>query len=302
VCVGEVKQNVAANRVSQKAESVFNLGEAPPPIGLTAHRREKVTVSVRTSREHCKVLKIGWSKRDGSLFVHLPYFKHHYGLLARPVLRAGVDTQQVGLEATGKTVSHRVKFTYHPDGEVHFSQDRKILTVIRKRSTPIVEACGHVFTLICQGPSDFEPVSSKGKRASDLLLTFGLPGSIPEAVMIVGHFFVRAQLKQAVPHLTPSSRGPVVPLQWPNGAIHQAFLLENPHVVSPESILALYCEPLAAFSSDTESTMVFYGGFDPANVALDPQQETAMLALIYAAAGFESLRARVGSIDYSPNP
>ncbi|MDP2996018.1 MAG: hypothetical protein Q8N47_00935 [Bryobacterales bacterium] len=272
-----------------------------PETQLIAHRQERTTVSVRTSTEHCKVLKIGWSKRDGSLFVHLPYFKHRHGLLARPVLKAGGGPQQVSLERTGKTVSHRVKFTYHADGEVHFSQDGKILTVIRKRSTPIREASGHVFTLMCHGLSDFEPVRSAGKPASGFLLALSLPGSIPEAVKIVGSFFVRAQLRQAVPELTPSSHGPAVRLLWPNGEIHQVHLLENPHVVSPTSVLALYCEPLAAFSPDSDSTMVFYGGFDPANVALDPEEETVMLALIYPAAGFEFLQARVGSIDYSPN-
>ncbi|MEK7993766.1 MAG: hypothetical protein AAB403_08195 [Planctomycetota bacterium] len=278
------------------------LGDVAPSIGLTAHRHDKVTVSVRTSREHCKFLKIGWSKRDGSLFVHLPYFKHHHGLLARPMLRAGVETQQVSLEPTGKTASHHVKFTYHPDGEVHFSQDRKILTLIRKRSTPIAGVSGHAFTLICHGLADFEPVTSKRMGASGLLLTFDLPGSPPEAVKIIGHLFVRAELRRAAPDLTPSSHGPVVPLRWPNGTIRRAFLLENPHVVSPKSILALTCEPLATFSSDSESTMVFYGGFDPANVALDLQEGTAMLALIYPAAGFKSLRTRVGSIDYTADP
>ena len=44
----------------------------PAPETLIAHRQERITVSVRTPREHCKVLKIGWSRRDGSLFVHLP--------------------------------------------------------------------------------------------------------------------------------------------------------------------------------------------------------------------------------------
>lgn len=174
--------------------------------------------------------------------------------------------------------------------------------MIRKRSTPIAEACGHVFTLICQGLADYQSVALKGVGTSGLLLTFDLPEPHPSAVKIIGHLFVRTEIKRAAPELTPSSLGPVVPLQWPNGTTRPAFLLENPHVLSPTSILAVTCEPLAAFSSDRESTMVFYGGFDPANVALDLQEETAMLALIYPAAGFECLQARVGSIDYAANP
>ena len=232
----------------------------PAPETLIAHRQERITVSVRTPTEHCKVLKIGWGKRDDSLFVHLPYFRHHHGLLVRPVLRAGAEAQQVSLEATGKTASHRVKFTYHPDGNVHFSQDRKVLTVIRKRSSPIGEASGHVFTLMCQGLSDFQSVALKGTRTSGLLITFDLPGSHPDAVKIIGHLFVRAELRRAAPDLTPSSHGPVVPLRWPDGTIRQAFLLENPHVASPSSILALTCEPLAAFSSDRNRRWCFTGG------------------------------------------
>ena len=72
--------------------------------------------------------------------------------------------------------------------------------------------------------------------------------------------------------------------------------------MSRQSVLSLTCEPLATFSLDREATMVFYGGFDPANVALDLQRETAILALIYPAAAFDALQARVGSIDYVPNP
>lgn len=268
---------------------------------LTAHRRQNVTVSVCSVVEHCQVLKIGWSKRYGSLFVHLPYFKHHHGLLARPVLSAGPQAQQVGLESTGKTVSHLVKFTYHPDGEVHFSQDGKVLTDIRKRSNPVGEASGHVFTLICQGLADFKPVISKPMRDSDILLTFDLAGAPPAAVKILGHMYARTELKPATSDPIPSSYGPVAPLCWPDGTIRLAFLLENPHVVAPASILTLTCEPLRAFSVGSESRMVFYGGFDPTDIALDRRKETSMLALIYPAAGFESLRTRVGSIDYSPN-
>jgi len=72
--------------------------------GLIAQRRKPVTVSVRASRQHSKVLRIGWSKRDGSLFLHLPYFKHRAGLLARPVLRAGVERLRERLLREGATV------------------------------------------------------------------------------------------------------------------------------------------------------------------------------------------------------
>lgn len=64
----------------------------------------------------------------------------------------------------GKVTGHKVKYSHHPDGRVHFSQDGKIRTVIQKKSIPLSEAEGHLFTVQLQGLKDFGELSAKEKQ------------------------------------------------------------------------------------------------------------------------------------------
>lgn len=126
-------------------------------------------VAIKTRSSHAKILQIAWGS-DGTIMVHLPYYKHADGLLSIATMPAGNGTPlQVSLEDAGKVTSHRVKYSHHIDGRAHFSQDGKILTKIKKQSVPLATLSGHVFTAQAQGLQDFEPVSpSDTKRKSRL--------------------------------------------------------------------------------------------------------------------------------------
>lgn len=47
----------------------------------------------------------------------------------------------------GKVTSHKVKYSHHPDGRTHFSQDGKIFTKVIKSSASFDEVDGHLFTV-----------------------------------------------------------------------------------------------------------------------------------------------------------
>jgi hypothetical protein len=57
----------------------------------------------------------------------------------------------VNIECGGKVTSHLVKYSHHPDGRAHFSQDGKILTAIKRQSIALDRQNGHMFTLYIQG-------------------------------------------------------------------------------------------------------------------------------------------------------
>lgn len=89
-------------------------------VGSTHHRLSKVHFHV-----------------DGSLFVMSPSFENHNGLVGEAVLCAGKDKTNLHLPQFAKLTSHNVKYTHHPDGRAHFSQDGQVLTRIKRQSVPL---------------------------------------------------------------------------------------------------------------------------------------------------------------------
>ncbi len=90
---------------------------------VAAVRSEHVVCVVKASELRAKAFQIGFDK-DGSLFIHFPYFQHRTGILSSSEIPAtGGRKADVNLEHGGKVTSHRVKYSHHPDGRAHFSQD-----------------------------------------------------------------------------------------------------------------------------------------------------------------------------------
>jgi hypothetical protein len=48
-----------------------------------------------------------------------------------------------------------VKYAHHRDGEAHFSQTGRVYTHVRKRSVPLNEQIGHLWTIQLQGLNGF---------------------------------------------------------------------------------------------------------------------------------------------------
>lgn len=85
---------------------------------------------VKVSDLRAKAFQVGFDK-DGSLFIHFPYFQHRTGILSSSEIPpTGERKADVNIEHGGKVTSHRVKYSHHPDGRAHFSQDGKIFTAI----------------------------------------------------------------------------------------------------------------------------------------------------------------------------
>jgi hypothetical protein len=118
---------------------------------VTAVRSRRVVGVVKVSALRAKAFQIGFDK-DGSLFIHFPYFQHRTGILSSSEIPAtGERKADVNIEHGGKVTSHRVKYSHHPDGRAHFSQDQKIFTAIKRQSLALDTQNGHMFTLYVQG-------------------------------------------------------------------------------------------------------------------------------------------------------
>jgi hypothetical protein len=264
---------------------------------VKAFQSKQVVVTVNADRHRHKIFQILFGK-DGSLYVSFPYFAHANGLLAEvKVTGPPGATSNVDLSNTGKVASHLVKYSHHPDGRAHFSQDGKVKTVIKRQSVPLREQQGHIFTLLIQGLRAFEsvPLNKENKATPKrTTLTFDVTDRFPKAMRIIGRWYWLEDL-EARPR--PKELGPIVLTVDPDGVWRNSFIVANPD--DPKHVLLLTCTPQDVISQNHD-LMMFYGGFDPPAVIFNPKKPASFLAFSYPADDFENLKKRLGSIDYIP--
>jgi hypothetical protein len=267
-----------------------------PLTDVKAFHAQQIVVTVNADQHRHKILQILFGK-DGSLYVSFPYFAHTDGILAE-VTVTGLpgSTSNIDLAQTGKVASHLVKYSHHPNGEAHFSQDGKVMTMIRRQSVPLYEQRGHIFTVLIQGLRAFDAVGA-GKEnkisAKRTTLTFEITDRFPKAIRVIGRWYWIEDLEFDP---RPSTVGPIVYTIASDGTTHNAFIVANPK--DSKHVLLLTCIPQDAFSSK-HNAMMFIGGFDtPSKV--HSKKATKFLACLYPADDFEELKKKLGTIDYTP--
>ena len=259
------------------------------------------TVIIKRKGVCYKIFQIMFGK-DESLYVNFPYYKHKEGILSHATLKAGSD--KLNLEEGGKVTSHLVKFSYHPDGRVHFSQTGRIKTLIKKQSVPFASQDGHIFTLQLKCFSDFQKFETKKPTHKRHSLLFNLEGTDFDAVKFVGWFYSKKNIKAIIPKNSKvksekDQAGPVFNFLTPKGERRIAVLLSFPNLCSPEEyILFLTCQKNeASLKSDVKSHLTFLGGFDSKEITHNHLQDTSCLALTYPIEYYEKLIHKIGSVD-----
>ena len=134
-----------------------------------------------------KICAISFGK-DDSVYVHMPYFRDAKGMLLRCVGRLIDGQSKVERIELPHTTINRVKFSYHPDGRAHFSQDRKIKTVVVGSLPPLGVHTGILFQLQAYGFDHFEAASQKDLKASPKkALVYCNPSPEAHGIIITGH-------------------------------------------------------------------------------------------------------------------
>jgi hypothetical protein len=210
----------------------------------------------------------------------------------------GQATGEVSLVERGKCASHKVKYTHHPDGRAHFSQDGKIYTKILRQSVPLKSIEGHVFTVQAAGLHEFQPATRRKDlaepTASRVNLPFELGSELPQAIKIVGRLYDAATLETRIVGVV----GPSVPVKDAFGQL-SAFLVGNPCPALANMILFVTCQILPP--QKPWSGLIFQGGFDPSSHFDDVSHSASFLALSYPIEDFDDLEVRLGSADYEPS-
>jgi len=250
---------------------------------------------------HCrKVFQICFSRKDGSVLVNFPYFRHTIGLASVATIPAGEGTQNVSLEPAGKITSHLVKYSHHPDGRAHFSQDTKVFTKIKKRSVPLDAAAGQLCAIMVQGFDAFDEMTSidmvtppSRKRT---VLKFKIEGQAPQALKFVIWCYQTSELRRRnggrdvdpIATLVNSTPAPTRPAYLCSAPLGRA---------GQHRCVVVSCEGLPTTNVRLPEQLLFYGGFDNGPGASDPSVAAQFLALLYPVENAEALRERLGSID-----
>ena len=196
---------------------------------VKAFLSEHIVVTVHADGHRHKIFQLLFGK-DGSMYVTFPYFQHSKGILAEVTVDGPPGTTaQVDLARTGKVASHLVKYSHHPDGEAHFSQHGKILTVIRRRSVPLIEQDGHIFTVLIQGLRAFDSVGNTTEHkvsSKRTTLTFAVKDKFPRAIRFIGRWYWTEDLPIEP---RPPVIGPQIQAVESDGITHNALMVGNPH-------------------------------------------------------------------------
>ena len=267
-------------------------------------RSERYVITVEGSSRRYKLLQLMFRKTDGSLFVTFPYYEHSEGIVSLITWTPEkVPPTSLSLEPGGKATSHLVKYSHHPDGRAHFSQDGKVFTAIKKQSVPINKIQGHIFTVQLQGLTSFDEVSPSEydlpPTTKRTVLNFSFGSEEPEAVKIVGRLYSQDVL---IRNMQSGVLGPVMTVTNPQGKSYSAFLCSTPQGHAGEGkILVITCEGIPKLSKEEETTLTFIGGFDDVAIVNDLSKTTTFLALSYPVENAAELAERIGSIDFIAN-
>ena len=160
--------------------------------------------------------------------------------------------------------SHLVKYSHHPDGRAHFSQDGRVRTEIKKQSVPLDNVEGHLFSLHVQGLHGFEAAQESDKAVAPsrkrTVVRFMLEDPLPGSIKFVGRLHSSGWLQARAVNGMVS---PTMQLVQPDGTTRHAFVWSSPlGTPGQERCLVLSIEPLPRLDQARSTSLVFVAGFD----------------------------------------
>jgi hypothetical protein len=217
---------------------------------------------------------------DGSLYASFPYTPFDRGRVGTITLPANYDESEgVVIGDEFPFTSHNVKYSHHPDGAVHFSQTGRVRSVIRKTGVPFGSISGHIFSVVFQGIERFERLDRAKKTRNRHTHVFSAPVGVGDAYKFVAHVHSERELAQRT---VGSEGGPFIKTIDARGRLAWAVVLVTKFVSDKSrKFILLKLERAERMRSDQDEFMMFIGGFDPPEIALDLSKDTRALMFFY---------------------
>lgn len=230
--------------------------------------------------------------KDGSLYVMFPGFRNYPGIashLVMPATPEGHGSRDYRLSDNGRVTSHMVKYSHHPDGRAHFSQDGKVVTTIRRDAAPLAAQSGHLFSIQIQ---NLEALSVATATRPEMIRIAAPDEAF--ALKLVGWRFPEANFR-ALPPV-----GTDVPVLIDLGGSQKPAAIRGAPLGVPMSdrVIIVTCELTPRLTSDQDDNLIFVGGFDVTEVALNHRTESGFLAMAYPCSDFDELSRSIGNMDY----
>lgn len=234
----------------------------------------------------------------GSIFVQFTYFGDTTGLAAvlRPI-RQPDGQWMMDIGASGQVAPALVKYSHPPDGNAHFSQDGKVVSVLRRQSFPLTTGQGHLFQLDAIHPTTFEALNPGQERANRLYAPFYFADRVPDSIGLAAMCWPFTRLIDLIP---PGGQlGPLETMvHYRTGRNFRAFYVAPPEPAPPTHVLLVNVGPTPLPAGAREPVLIFQGGWDvDVEAKIEPGECLAFMYPITEAAGWEQHR---GSIAYSP--
>lgn len=260
-------------------------------MNLNIIREEEFTIRVVNKGEKYKIFKIKFYKKDGSIFLFFPYFKHSHGILSILKLPANIKNRQtLRFDEVGKITSHLVKYSHRPDGNVHFSLDKKIFTFKKnKKADPLSCDVGHIFKVIFKNLDAFEVDNNNNKT---LNIDFNVNTNNKNDFKILCEW-------KKIPNYNYFDKklNPVVKTK--EGIIEKDKIIGQPtYMPYHDHILTFDLYEKSLNSTDSDDLLLFIGGFDPKFIYKDLSKDFYCLAMMYPAGNYLKLEKIIGSQDF----
>jgi len=265
---------------------------------MGVHEAKRHVIAVETPSGAYKIFAVGYNKKDSSLFIDLPYLKRD-GLIG---VATGIRNEAVTLSDRNfisvGTTKHGIKFSYHPDGRTHFSQDGKIYMTLPNDGVSLSKKTGPICTITAYGLSGFRCVSQKDSREDPTkkgIWALTSSTELPGATFTVF-------LKSENDVRTPSSQGissPIGTMTTPTGSITlPAIAIGQPSAERRyDRVLVVAYRSLEVASAPSESCLLFQGPYVEISEASLPHGKVVAQAVVYPASLAGELSKSVLSVD-----
>lgn len=254
---------------------------------ITTYESNQFLISIRKESRLFKICQIIFDLKGG-FFLLLPYSKIPNGILSIEEITSGV-LHHINLADHGKVTNNHIKFSYHPDGETHFSQDKKIFTTIRNKSEPLDSVSGHIFSLSYQGIEQFVEQETIDKNEKKQNLIFDMTG-MKDSAKIVGRYYSEQHFFE---NSFQKNFGPVFTSKNGEGNTSQHFLISPETKNNPTNhLINLSFSEIEQLNNENKENLVFIGGFS------FHDETIRLISALYPATNYDSLINTIGTIDF----
>lgn len=265
---------------------------------MGVHESKRHVIAIETPSGTHKIFSFGYSEKDSSIFIHLPYLKRD-GLIG---VSSGVRNESGTLSDRNfipvGTTKHGIKFSYHTDGRTHFSQDKKIRMTLPHIGVLLSQKTGPICTVTAYGLSGFQRVRDRDRREDNAKKGIW---ALTSSTELAGATFT-VFLKSENDVRTPSSQGigsPIGTMTTPTGSITLPVIaIGQPSVDRRhDRVLVVAYQSLDVASAPSESCLLFQGPYVEIPEASLPHGKVVAQSVVYPASLAGKLSKSVSSVD-----